>query len=245
MKALACDFDGTFYFPNQPEQIKKGDVEAIKAFQTHGHLFGFCTGRPIYGLLDYLNNQVAADFYILNSGATIFDKDLNLIYEKTISNELAKTLVTYGKEQHYDVDFHMDGKFYFFGKSNRFIKDEIYSLDEIDGKVHTITYDARTEENAEELLKNVTELFSEQVAVYRNTRYVDIVPLGCSKGFGIDFVRNTLKPALFAGIGDSMNDAPMFDKVDLSFTFSYAPNALKEKADHLVESVEKAIYQLI
>lgn len=245
MKAFACDFDGTFYFPTQPETIKKGDVEAVKAFQSHGHLFGFCTGRPIYGLLEYLDNQVSADFYILNSGATIFDKNLNLIYEKTISNELAKELVTYGKQQHYDVDFHMDGKFYFFGKSNRFIKDEIYSLDEIVGKVHTITYDAQNDENAEELLNKVNARFSGQISAYRNTRYVDIVPLGCSKGFGIDFVRKTLNPTLFAGIGDSMNDAPMFDKVDLSFTFSYAPDPLKEKVNHLVSSVEEAIYQLL
>ena len=57
-----------------------------------GYLFGFCTGRPIYGVLDYLNHKVKADFYITNSGATIHDKDLNLIFEKIISNKNAKEI---------------------------------------------------------------------------------------------------------------------------------------------------------
>ena len=139
MKALACDFDGTFYFMDQEEMIKPCDVDAVKDFQSQGHLFGFCTGRPLFGLLDYLNAPVKADFYILNSGATIFDKDCNLIFEKTISKEITDTLITYGVEHNYNVDMHMDGKFYAYGKSYTFITDELYSLEEVCGKVHNIT----------------------------------------------------------------------------------------------------------
>lgn len=245
MKALACDFDGTFYFPNQPEPIHKCDADAVNEFQNKGHLFGFCTGRPLYGLLDYLTYPVKADFYILNSGATIYDKDLNLIYEKSISKEITEALITYGKELNFDVDFHMNGKFYAFGKSNCFIEDEIYSLEEITGNVHNITYNAKTAENADELAAYVTTLFPGQISAYRNTHYVDIVPYGCSKGVGIDFIREHLQIDLFAGIGDSMNDYPMFEKVDLSFSFSYAPEVLKDKADHLVASVDEAIHQIL
>ena len=64
MKAFASDFDGTFYFVDQKEPIKQCDIEAIGELQSKGYLFGFCTGRPIYGVLDYLDNQVMADFYI-------------------------------------------------------------------------------------------------------------------------------------------------------------------------------------
>ena len=112
MKALACDFDGTFYFMGENEPIKQCDIDAVKEFQAQGHLFGFCTGRPLIGLTDYLDKNVKADFYILNSGATIFDKNQNLIFEKTIPKEITDTLMTYGVEHNYSVDFHMDGKFW-------------------------------------------------------------------------------------------------------------------------------------
>lgn len=241
MKALACDFDGTFYFMENDEPVKQCDIDAVKKFQAQGHLFGFCTGRPLFGLTDYLNGQVEADFYILNSGATIFDKNQNLIFEKTIPKEITDTLITYGVEHNYSVDFHMDGKFWAFGKSITFITDEIYTLEEINGKVHNITYDAKTPENADELAKHVNSLFQGQVTAFRNTKYVDIVPAGCSKGFGIDFVRNYLNIDLFAGIGDSMNDYPMFEKTNPCFTFSYAPEVLQKKATQLVNSVAEAI----
>ena len=65
--------------------------------------------------------------------------------------------------------------------------------------------------------------------------------LSGQKGFGIDFVRNYLNIDLFAGIGDSMNDYPMFEKTNPCFTFSYAPEVLQKKATQLVNSVAEAI----
>lgn len=241
LKALASDFDGTFYFMSQPEPMKKYDIDAIKEFQAQGQLFGFCTGRPIYGVLDYLDNQIAADFYITNSGATIHDKYLNLLFEKVISKEITDALISYGLEHQYSVDFHMNGKFYTFGKSTSFITDEIYSLDEIYGNVHSVSYDAKTEENAEELAKHMNNRFHRQIAAFRNKQYVDIVPFGCSKGLGIDTIRNMLKIDTFAGIGDSMNDLPMLEKADVPFTFPYAPKILQEKSRYIVNSVAEAI----
>lgn len=245
MKALASDFDGTFYFMEQKEPMKNRDIEAIRLLQSKGYLFGFCTGRPIYGVLDYLNHKVKADFYITNSGATIHDKDLNLIFEKIISKEICDALISYGLEHDYDVDFHMDGKFYAYGKSKSFITDEIYSLDEICGNVHNITYNALTEENADDLVKLINQGFGEQVTAFRNKEFVDIVPCGCSKGFGIEFLKNAMKINSFAGIGDSMNDLPMIEKVDLSFTFPYAPKSLQEKSKQIVNSVAEAIHFMV
>lgn len=245
MKALASDFDGTFYFIKEKEPIKKCDIKAIKKYQEEGNLFGFCTGRPLYGILDYMNDEISADFYITNSGAAIFDKDLNLIYEKTIPKEVTDILISYGVEHKYEVDFHMDGKFVSFGEANNFITDIVYSLDEIQGKVHNITYNALTEENADALALHVNNLFQGTITAFRNKEFVDIVPFGCSKGVGIDCIRDALKIDSFAGIGDSMNDYPMLEKVDLPFTFPYAPKSLQEKSSKIVNSVAEAIELLL
>ncbi len=241
MKAFASDFDGTLFFHNRPEPINHSDISAIWDYQKQGYLFGLCTGRPLLGTLEYLTKEIQPDFYITNSGATIFDKDLNLIFEKFISKEIIDSLILYGVEHEYSVDFHMDGKFYAYGKSDSFIIDEIYSLNDICGKVHNITYDAKSEENAEELAKIVCQCFDGQVTAFRNTRYVDIVPFGCSKGTGTQFIREYLNVDFFAGIGDSMNDLPMLKNVDVPFTFFDAPEKLRENAAHLVNSVADAV----
>jgi Cof subfamily protein (haloacid dehalogenase superfamily) len=245
MKALASDFDGTFYFMKKNDPIKKCDIEAVKEFQDQGNLFGFCTGRPLYGILDYLNNETSADFYITNNGATIFDKDFNLIFEKTIPKDITDALISYGVEHNYEVDFHMDGKFIAYKETTTFITDFVYSLDEIQGKVHSITYNALTEENADALASHVNHLFHGKVNAFRNKEFVDIIPDGCSKGMGIDIVRNILKIDTFAGIGDSMNDSPMLENVDIAFTFPYAPKALQEKASQIVNSVAEAIHSMV
>ena len=58
-------------------------------------------------------------------------------------------------------------------------------------------------------------------------------------------IREYLKIDEFAGIGDSMNDYPMFEKVEPAFTFSYAPEVLQKKATHLVNSVAEAIQHML
>ena len=118
-------------------------------------------------------------------------------------------------------------------------------MDEIQGKVHSITYNALTEENADALASHVNHLFHGKVNAFRNKEFVDIIPDGCSKGMGIDIVRNILKIDTFAGIGDSMNDSPMLENVDIAFTFPYAPKALQEKASQIVNSVAEAIHSMV
>ncbi|WP_305151900.1 HAD hydrolase family protein [uncultured Dubosiella sp.] len=48
MKWLASDYDGTLYFE---DGYKQEDLEAIRAFQKQGNMFGLCSGRRcvIYG----------------------------------------------------------------------------------------------------------------------------------------------------------------------------------------------------
>jgi hydroxymethylpyrimidine pyrophosphatase-like HAD family hydrolase len=70
---------------------------------------------------------------------------------------------------------------------------------------------------------------------------VDIVAAGCSKGTGVDKVRELFGIDRFGGIGDSYNDLPLLQASDISFTFPDAPDELREAADEIVRSVSEAI----
>ena len=47
---LASDFDGTLFFEHQLENYRSDDIKAIQKFQSLGHKFGVCTGRPFAGV---------------------------------------------------------------------------------------------------------------------------------------------------------------------------------------------------
>ena len=91
MKVLASDFDGTLYF--QDEGYREQDIAAILEFQGQGHKFGFCTGRPLMGIVNFLDERINPDFYILNSGAYILDGQRRTIYKNKIAYDVCASLV--------------------------------------------------------------------------------------------------------------------------------------------------------
>lgn len=74
---------------------------------------------------------------------------------------------------------------------------------------------------------------------------VDIAPRGCSKGKGLRILQDHLQghfgPCRMYGIGDSMNDLPLIEAADVSYTFHYAPKELQEKATKVVEDICEAL----
>ena len=91
-KVFATDFDGTLYFHNEEEPIHAADLEAIRAFQEAGGLFGACTGRPARALTVQTEGLVPFDFYIALTGGTVFDRDLNPIYVRDLPRALVREL---------------------------------------------------------------------------------------------------------------------------------------------------------
>ena len=43
------------------------------------------------------------------------------------------------------------------------------------------------------------------------------------------------------GIGDSINDLPLLEASDVSYTFPYAPEICQQKADKVVETIVDAL----
>ena len=77
-------------------------------------------------------------------------------------------------------------------------------------------------------------------------RYVDIMPRGVSKGSALRRLMEHLQIEAneVACIGDSFNDISMFEVTPHSFTLHHAHPYVKEKANHIVRSVEEAIMKL-
>ncbi len=222
-KAFASDFDGTIFFNNREEKIAEKDIEAIERFQKAGHLFGFCTGRPYAGISPYFN-QVRPDFCITSSGALITDGDGNVLFEKEISGEVAEKILDY-VERTYRIEgnLHTDRHH----------------------KIHDVSFRLQDEDDAQMLARDINRRFGTFVEAFQNVDAVDIVPLGCSKGAGLRYVRDHLDAKETYGIGDSMNDLSLIKAANHSFTFHRSPEGLQRNAEHVVGSLDEAIHLAI
>lgn len=238
MKALASDFDGTIFFEGG---FKENDLKKIKEFQNQGYLFGLCSGRPFKGIEIITNEQITYDFYILCTGALILDKNHQVIYKNTITKEL---LQEYYQRYFKDYKMFIQANFQIYTFENEdiggIIRQQISSLDEVEGDIYGISMNAINEENATIVCEDINTYFP-NLHAFQNKEYIDVVPKGSSKGDGIKRLKDTLKLESISGIGDSYNDITMLEEVDQAFTFHSSPDIVKSHADHIVSSVEEAI----
>ena len=102
----------------------------------------------------------------------------------------------------------------------------------------------KSEEAVAEAAARIKEKYGAEAAPYQNVRHVDVVAAGCSKGTGVDKVRELFGIDLLGGIGDSYNDLPLLQASDISFTFPDAPEELRNAADEIVLSVSGAIEKM-
>lgn len=237
-KMLASDFDGTLMFDGK---FRESDLKKIKDFQRQGNLFGLCSGRPFQGMAELCNGKLDIDFYILCSGALILDRNYQVIAKRTLNQELMyRFFQQYGND--YPIYIQANFMLYTFEKEDipGMVMNHISHLDEVEGDIYGFSMHAGSEENAAKISRQIEMLFPE-LSVYQNREYIDVTEKGCSKGSGIEVIKNIFSISKIAGIGDSYNDIPMLEAVNQAFTFHTSPINVKKTANHVVGSVEEAI----
>ena len=89
-KILVSDYDQTFYLND--EDIEK-NKKSVENFRKHENIFIFATGRSYF---DFMNKaeryKLKWDYLIINHGATILDKNNNIISNYTIDNDVIKNI---------------------------------------------------------------------------------------------------------------------------------------------------------
>lgn len=249
MKALASDFDGTLHFNDEEGfgYFKQEDMKAIRKFRENGSLFGLCTGRPLYGFEGDMDEGPILDFLIASSGGVITKTDHNTyvtIHEEPIllDDVIELQNVCDGKGVLY---VHADGHVYtFFSKRPGIYQHQVVLDDphKLEGKsITAISVWTVSLEMAEQLTNEVNQKFKDRLAAYQNVNWLDVVAPNASKGNGAIVLKKDMNIDLIAGIGDSFNDIPMLEKVDVAFSFNRSDERVKEKADYLVDSISEAI----
>ena len=248
-KVFTSDFDGTLYFYRAEEDRKlpKENVEKIREYQSLGNLFGLCTGRQVGGLTPFITGFVEPDFFITSSGANIVDKNYREIYKRGVDPAVADALIHEMNPKGFRLTLDVEGDICVFAKMD--YPGKYYVISGIEdcpkGRIHQVSIHTESLEDAAKYAKWVNDHFSHSVEAFQNVLEIDIAPRGCSKGKGVNILREKLGEKYgrirLYGIGDSINDLPLLLASDVSYTFPYAPKEVQEKADFIVDTIVDAL----
>ena len=250
MKVFASDFDGTLYFykgATEAERLPPVSVETIRRYQAAGHLFGLCTGRQVGGLTPFIGGILAPDFYITSSGANIVDRELKPILKRGVDRGVADALIRAYHPKGYRMTLDIEGDICVFSKMD--YPGFYYVISGVDdapeGLIHQVSIHTESLDDAAAIVATVNERFGDQVQAFQNVVEVDIAPRGCSKGKGVAYLRDYMKQhwgeVRLYGIGDSMNDLPLLEAADVSYTFPYAPEIVQKRATKVVPTIVDAL----
>ena len=111
--------------------------------------------------------------------------------------------------------------------------------------IHQVSIHTESLEDAAAISADINRRYGDKVEAFQNVIEIDIAPKGCSKGKGVMLLKEYMKHkygdiTLF-GIGDSINDMPLLEAADFSYTFPYAPKEVQDKADLVVETICDAL----
>ena len=246
---LASDFDGTLYFYKaEPERkLPPENVAKVREYQAAGHLFGLCTGRQVGGLTPFITGFIEPDFYITSSGANIVDRNLQPILKCGVDRAVADALVKELRPKGFRLTLDVEGNICVFNKMD--YPGKYYVINGVDdapeGFIHQVSVHTESLEDAAAYAKKINETYGDYVQAFQNVIEIDIAPKGCSKGKGVEYLREYMRKqwgdVTLYGIGDSVNDLPLIEASDVSYTFPYAPETLQKRATKVVETIVDAL----
>ncbi|KFM99594.1 Cof-type HAD-IIB family hydrolase [Bacillus clarus] len=256
IKLFVSDLDDTLVY--NVSHMYKEDEQALCWLAEKGTNICFASGRFTHRIHEVVR-RFSFPYYTTGlNGATMLLPDGQIFHESTFDNGIAQEIYRYihekgladivcAKEQRYTKK--KNEHHHIFEEYMGVHIAEIEMLEEQFGNtVHPAKlFVYGDEEKIVPLDKELRNTFYGKAEIFiSGKRYVDIMPMGVSKGSALKRLIDHLKikENEVACIGDSFNDISMFEVTPHSFTLHHAHPYVKEKASHVVRSVEEAVMKL-
>lgn len=230
-KMLVSDYDRTFYLNDV--DIEKNKV-AVKKFREKGNIFVIATGRSF---LDFKNKfdlyHMDYDYLIINHGATILDKNDNIIYNFSINEEIISEL-------RQDLEMEKSIKNFCCSELESRVDFGYKNLT----KIHIQYCDKKT---VLTIIDRIHKKYDEYVNVYCITgNAIEIISKKTDKSFAIELLLKKLKVEenLVYAIGDGYSDIEMIQRFH-GYCMKDSVDELKLLAQKEYESVALLVNELI
>ncbi|MGL4656452.1 MAG: HAD-IIB family hydrolase [Sarcina sp.] len=243
-KVLVSDVDHTIYFLDERD---RKNSKAIKEFRKDNTLIA-CSGRGMNGIIETEQEMdIEFDHYILLNGAFIADKDKNVLKHEKINTECLKGILKILNKDCLGVCINDGYDYHLVQGSHDSLKLKNIDLF-LDKTVSALAVAYRKKDNKfDDILidcvDTINNKYGEYVTAYKNTKYIDIVPVGCSKGQAVNDLEMEwqLNHKDIFTIGDSENDITMLNNKYVSFTFNSSKDFLKEMVNHVIDEFPECL----
>ena len=250
--AMAFDFDGTILFERG---VSAEDQSAIARWQQAGNLAVACTGKSIYAARYALKDtSIRFDYNVLYTGAVVTDGDYTVLYKQTLPVDIVRSCVEkWGNHEglalfatSLEYDFRLGGAL--DSSTSILAAFEPLAIEDLESHEYVgIPFWIPDVRLRDEVYEWILASFGERIDCHKNQDFLDIVPPASSKGTGLAWLAEHLKPEHYSwvSVGDSYNDIPMHRWADLSASFEYSPLSVKSETDRVIGSAHELIDDLL
>jgi len=229
-KILVSDYDQTFYLND--EDIEK-NKKSVENFRKQENIFIFATGRSYF---DFMNKaeqyKLKWDYLIINHGATILDKNNNIISNYTIDNDVIKNIKK-------DLEIENAIKYFCCNLEN--------SRTNFNDKDLTKIYAKYEKDKAEQINSLINKKYSEFVNCYLvSGNAVEIISNKTCKSYAIEEIaqiENINQEEIFT-IGDGYSDIEMIKNYNGYCMEESVQELLKICNGKIVKSVSELIEKI-
>ena len=254
-KLMAVDMDGTLL--KDDKTISNKSKEAIKKAVSLGVKIVLTTGRPIQGIVNYLDELELTgkddyviglngalvcktiDYSVLSSNGTLKGKDLKHIYDNV------KKLNTYVHSYTRNEDLvNAESKFSRGDEKRVHLKVRVvdFSIDiQDDDEILKVML-----EEEKDVLDRITPLIPkelyEEYSVFRSVDYmIEFMKKGCTKATGVEKLAQHLGISQdeIISIGDAINDKEMIEYAGLGVAMGNSMNEIKNIANFITKTNEE------
>ena len=228
---LVSDYDQTFYLNDEDIEINKKTVDS---FRNKGNIFVIATGRSFFDFKNKVNMyNFKYDYVILNYGATIIDKNNNIIVNYPIDDNIINNI---------NENLNLDKII------NQFNCSELESRVDFEyGKLTKIHAKYNSKDEAMEINQIINKKYSNYInSYYVNTNSLEIISNKTNKSIAINILidRLNLSKNNVYTIGDGYSDIDMI-KDFKGYAMKESVNELKQLAIKEYDSVSNLINDLI
>lgn len=251
-KLIALDIDGTLL--NSSNQVTDSVKKAIKESKEKGVKVVLCTGRPLKGVQNYLeelNLKENGDYVITFNGA--------LVQNSHTGESISHLTLNYDNLcELYDLSLEIGSRSHFYDTKtlytfNKDISDytvlesyltgchlNVTTLDKIPKDIEMSKFMMIDHpEILDECVKKIPEYFYEKYTIVRSTPFfLEILNPNTNKGNGVELLSKELGITQdeIICVGDEGNDKAMIEYAGLGVAMGNAPDAIKDVANYVTRT---------
>lgn len=255
IKLVAIDLDGTLL--NGNHGISDENKEAIKKAKEQGVKVVLCTGRPLLGMIAYLeelNLREAGDYGITYNGGLVQRTDTGEVLSKTtLTKAETEEIFELSKQINVPCNFIDLEKIYEppYPKGRDSLYPTVMSalpyvpiaMEEVPEDIAiNKTVFCYAQMDLDEAIKNIPVHFYKKYTIMKSRPILlELMPKGVDKGSGIAVLADLLgfEASEVMALGDEANDAAMIEYAGMGVAMGNATDDIKSMAQYITKTNEE------